>query len=238
MPEKRCWQVAPDWRRAAERAGVDIDRIESRIALGNAVGLIDLDEIRRGDSVIATLAKTIYSSRQALAAAVPGEIKIEAPSTDKDADAVVHPGALTYLNDSQQSFFDIYGNEIFYGMLIFPVFGSALAGMASYLRRAPARGACGFFSAFWISCARRMGRRISKRSSSFESKLTILPSRSCIRANARSSTRRCGCRSPLRSISCVLPSPRGARRFSTIREPRPRQRPPLPPRCRPHSTVN
>ena len=87
------------------------------------------------DSVIATLAKTIYSSRQALAAAVPGEIKIEAPSTDKDADAVVHPGALTYLNDSQQSFFDKYGNEIFYGMLIFPVIGSALAGMASYLRR-------------------------------------------------------------------------------------------------------
>src|SRR5262249_22714572 len=79
--------------------------------------------------------KTIYSSRQALAAAVPGEIKIEAPSTDKDADAVVHPGALTYLNDSQQSFFDKYGDEIFYGMLIFPVFGSALAGMASYLRR-------------------------------------------------------------------------------------------------------
>ena len=87
------------------------------------------------DSVIATLAKTIYSSRQALAAAVPGEIKIEAPSTDKDADAVVHPGALAYLNDSQQSFFDKYGDAIFYGILIFPVFGSALAGMASYLRR-------------------------------------------------------------------------------------------------------
>ena len=87
------------------------------------------------DSVIATLAKTIYSSRQALAAAVPGEIKIEAPSTDKDADAVVHPGALAYLNDSEKSFFDKYGDAIFYGMLIFPVFGSALAGMASYLRR-------------------------------------------------------------------------------------------------------
>jgi TRAP transporter TAXI family solute receptor len=87
------------------------------------------------DSVIATLAKTIYSSRQALAAAMPGEIKIEAPSTDKDADVVVHPGALAYLNDSQQSFFDRYGDDIFYGMLIFPVFGSALAGLASYLRR-------------------------------------------------------------------------------------------------------
>jgi len=87
------------------------------------------------DSVIAALAKTIYSSRQALAAAMPGEIKIEAPSTDKDADVVVHSGALAYLNDSQQSFFDRYGDDIFYGMLIFPVFGSALAGLASYLRR-------------------------------------------------------------------------------------------------------
>jgi TRAP transporter TAXI family solute receptor len=87
------------------------------------------------DSTIAALAKVIYSSRQALAAAMPGEIKIEAPSTDKDADVVVHPGALTYLNDSQQSFFDRYGDDIFYGMLIFPVFGSALAGLATYLRR-------------------------------------------------------------------------------------------------------
>jgi TRAP transporter TAXI family solute receptor len=87
------------------------------------------------DSLIGSLAKIIYSSRQALAAAIPGEIKIEAPSTDKDADVVVHPGALAYLNDSQQSFFDRYGDDIFYGMLIFPVFGSALAGLASYLRR-------------------------------------------------------------------------------------------------------
>ncbi len=86
------------------------------------------------DSVIGALAKVIYSSRQALAAAVPGDVKIAAPSTDKDADVVVHPGALAYLSDSQQSFFDKYGDDIFYGMLIFPVFGSAIAGLASYLR--------------------------------------------------------------------------------------------------------
>ncbi|MGC1780463.1 MAG: TAXI family TRAP transporter solute-binding subunit [Xanthobacteraceae bacterium] len=87
------------------------------------------------DSVIGALAKVIYSSRLVLAAAAPGDIKIEAPSTDKDADLAVHPGALAYLSDSQQSFFDKYGDEIFYGMLIFPVFGSAIAGLASYLRR-------------------------------------------------------------------------------------------------------
>jgi TRAP-type uncharacterized transport system substrate-binding protein len=85
------------------------------------------------ESVVDTLAKAVYSSRQALAAALPGEIKIAAPSTDKDAGVVVHPGALAYLSDSPQSFFDKYGDDIFYGMLIFPVFGSAIAGVASYL---------------------------------------------------------------------------------------------------------
>ena len=86
------------------------------------------------DSSVAALAKALYSSRQSLALAMPGEVKIEAPSTDKDANVVVHPGAVAYLSDSQQSFFDKYGDDIFYGMLIFPVFGSAIAGVASYLR--------------------------------------------------------------------------------------------------------
>jgi TRAP transporter TAXI family solute receptor len=86
------------------------------------------------DSSVATLAKVLYSSRQSLAIAMPGEMKIEAPSTDKDAAVVSHPGALAYLSDSQQSFFDKYGDDIFYGLLIFPIFGSAIAGVASYLR--------------------------------------------------------------------------------------------------------
>jgi hypothetical protein len=81
---------------------------------------------------IAALAKLIYTSRLALAADLPGEIKIEAPSTDKDASVLVHPGALAYLNDDQKSFFDKYGDDIFYGLLIFPIFGSAIAGMAGY----------------------------------------------------------------------------------------------------------
>jgi len=85
-------------------------------------------------SVIATLAKAIYTSRQALATAMSREVKIEAPKTDKDADVVTHPGALAYLTDTQQTFFDKYGDDIFYGLLVFPIFGSAIAGVASYLR--------------------------------------------------------------------------------------------------------
>jgi TRAP-type uncharacterized transport system substrate-binding protein len=83
---------------------------------------------------VGELAKVIYTSRLDIASQMAGEVKIEAPSTDKDADTLVHPGALDYLNDNQQTFFDKYGDDIFYGMLIFPVFGSAIAGVASYLR--------------------------------------------------------------------------------------------------------
>lgn len=83
---------------------------------------------------VTELAKIIYTSRLTIAAQMSGEVKIEAPSTDKDADALVHPGALDYLNDEQKTFFDRYGDDIFYGLLIFPVFGSAIAGFAGFLR--------------------------------------------------------------------------------------------------------
>jgi TRAP-type uncharacterized transport system substrate-binding protein len=85
-------------------------------------------------NTIGTLARFIYTSRATLAAAMAGDVKIQAPSTDKDGAVTVAPGALAYLTDNQQDFFDKYGNDIFYGMLIFPVFGSAIAAMASYLR--------------------------------------------------------------------------------------------------------
>jgi TRAP-type uncharacterized transport system substrate-binding protein len=85
-------------------------------------------------AAITTLARIIYSSRLALAAALPGEVKIQAPSTDKDAATLLHPGARIYLNDDEKSFFDRYGDEIFYGLLILPVLGSAMAGVATYFR--------------------------------------------------------------------------------------------------------
>jgi TRAP-type uncharacterized transport system substrate-binding protein len=85
-------------------------------------------------SAITKLARLIYSSRLALAAEMPGEVKIQAPSTDKDAGVLVHPGARAYLSDDVKSFFDRYGDDIFYALLIFPLFGSAIAAAAGYFR--------------------------------------------------------------------------------------------------------
>ncbi len=87
-----------------------------------------------GHDSVATLARAIYTSRQSLAAGTNGEVKIKAPSTEKDAAVIVHPGALSYLTDDQKTFFDKYGDAIFYGLLIFPFFGSAIAAVASYVR--------------------------------------------------------------------------------------------------------
>jgi hypothetical protein len=83
---------------------------------------------------VAAFSKLIYTSRQAINFEMPGVIKIESPSTDKDAAVLVHPGTDAYLNDNQKTFFDRWGDQIFYGLLIFPIFGSAIAGLVGYLR--------------------------------------------------------------------------------------------------------
>ncbi len=83
---------------------------------------------------IAAFSKLLYQDRQALAYQLPGVVAIESPSTDKDAAVLVHPGAAAYLGDNTKTFFDKYGDDIFYGLLIFPILGSVLASVLSYFR--------------------------------------------------------------------------------------------------------
>src|SRR4051794_9616893 len=83
---------------------------------------------------MANFSKALYTSRQALAYELPGIIAIESPSTDKDAPVLVHPGAAEYLGDNQKTVFDKYGDWIFYGLLVGPVFGSGLMGVLGYFR--------------------------------------------------------------------------------------------------------
>ena len=83
---------------------------------------------------VAVFAKWLYQDRQSLAYQLPGTVAIESPSTDKDAAVLLHPGATDYLGDNTKTFFDKYGDQIFYGLLIFPILGSALAGVLSYFR--------------------------------------------------------------------------------------------------------
>jgi TRAP-type uncharacterized transport system substrate-binding protein len=150
---------------------------------------------------VGTLAKLIFTSRLALAAAMPGEIKIRAPATEKDANIVVHPGALAYLNDDQKSFFDKYGDDIFYGLLIFPIFGSASPAISA---AAAAPGGCGYCSACSISRRKPTTHLRSRRSTSCRSTSTIWWSRSSTKPSKKSTTRPCKPRSGLPWIRCAL----------------------------------
>jgi TRAP-type uncharacterized transport system substrate-binding protein len=86
-----------------------------------------LDETTVGD-----LARLLFTARQTLAGDIPSIGKIEAPDTDKDAAVAVHPGAAAYIDGEQKTFFDRYNDWIYYGLMIFSFFGSAMAWLINY----------------------------------------------------------------------------------------------------------
>ena len=194
------------------------------------------------DSVIATLAKTIYSSRQALAAAVPGRSRSRRPRLTRMPTRSCIQARSLILNDRSTS---IVLRQIWRHNLLRHADLSGIRLVAgrdggSYLRRDNRTRRLRLSSA--RSGSRAQGACGARDLEALE-QLQVRSGHSCHRdrasgANAR--VRRDGAdvvRLCARS-SFASPSPGGARRFSTIREPRPRQRPPLPPRYRPNSTVN
>lgn len=78
-------------------------------------------------------ARLLFGARQVLAAESPAFGKIEVPDTDRDAAVPVHPGALAYIEGDQKTFFDRYGDLMYWGVMLLSFFGSGAAGFASYL---------------------------------------------------------------------------------------------------------
>jgi len=60
---------------------------------------------------------------------------IEAASTDKDAAVPIHPGAAAYYDGSEKSFFERYGDALFYGPMLLSLVGTAALGAYRYLTR-------------------------------------------------------------------------------------------------------
>lgn len=77
--------------------------------------------------VVASLTKSIMEARRDLLAEQPLLSQLAAPSTDKDALIPIHPGASTYFEGEQKSFFDKYGDYFFYGPMFLGFLASALA---------------------------------------------------------------------------------------------------------------
>lgn len=81
------------------------------------------------DDVAAALVRSLFESRTALQAEVPTARFIQAAKTEKDASVPIHPGAAAYLDGSEKSFFDRYGDALFYGSMFMSLLGTVtLAG--------------------------------------------------------------------------------------------------------------
>jgi TRAP-type uncharacterized transport system substrate-binding protein len=78
------------------------------------------------ENAIAELTKVIMDARRDLLTEYPLLAQVSAPSTDKDAYIPVHPGAAAFYGDTQQSFLDKYGNELFLVPMLLGLMASLL----------------------------------------------------------------------------------------------------------------
>jgi TRAP-type uncharacterized transport system substrate-binding protein len=88
-----------------------------------------------GNEAAGALIRLMLAARPAIAARIPIANRIEAPAADKGAALPVHPGALAFLDDEEESFFDKYSDAFYIGAMCLSVLGTALAAAATRLTR-------------------------------------------------------------------------------------------------------
>ena len=93
------------------------------------------------EDTVGDFTRLLFSIRQSLAAELSSErsetmppLKIEVPSTDKDAPVAVHPGASAYFTGDQKTFFDRYSDLMYWGLMLFSFSGSAIAGIVGFTK--------------------------------------------------------------------------------------------------------
>ena len=87
------------------------------------------------ETKVATLTRQALAARQVLAREVPGGAQIKKPDTDKDAALTVHRGAAAYIDGTERTFLDRYGDYFWFALLLISGLGSGGAWLAHYLKR-------------------------------------------------------------------------------------------------------
>jgi len=87
------------------------------------------------ETTVGTLARQLFSTRQAIQSEFPMTAKLETPDTDKDAAIPAHPGAAAYVDGEEKTFLDKYSDYIWGSLMGLSALGSAGAWFASYLRK-------------------------------------------------------------------------------------------------------
>jgi TRAP transporter TAXI family solute receptor len=87
------------------------------------------------ETTAATLARQLLAARQVLARQLPGATHIKKPDTDKDAALPVHRGAAAYIDGTERTFLDRYGDYFWFALLVLSGLGSAGAWLSQFLKR-------------------------------------------------------------------------------------------------------
>jgi TRAP-type uncharacterized transport system substrate-binding protein len=87
------------------------------------------------DDAAGALVKAVFEARTQLAKDYPLLAHIAEPDKDKDAFIPIHPGAAQYFEDEQKSFFDKYGDQLFYGSMLLGMLTTMLAGLWKYMTK-------------------------------------------------------------------------------------------------------
>jgi hypothetical protein len=90
------------------------------------------------DDRVTALAKAVMETRRDFVNEFPLLSQIAAPSTDKDAQIPVHPGAATYFGGEEKTFFDKYGDMLFYGSMLLGTLASLFAGLWKFMAESKA----------------------------------------------------------------------------------------------------
>lgn len=87
------------------------------------------------DDTVTALTKAMLESRGDLVTQFPLLAQMASPGTDKDAFIPIHPGAAAYFDGDQKTFFDKYGDQIFYGSMLLGTLTSILAGAWKFMTK-------------------------------------------------------------------------------------------------------
>ena len=87
------------------------------------------------DDVAGTLVKTVFDARRELSKEHPLLEHVAAPAKDKDAFIPIHRGAAQYFEDEQKSFFDKYGDQLFYGSMLLGMLTTMLVGVWKFMTK-------------------------------------------------------------------------------------------------------
>ena len=92
------------------------------------------------DDVVGSLAKAIMNARRDLIGEYPFIAQISEPDTDKtdaenDTYIPVHPGAAAYFSGDEKTFFDKYGDQLFYGSMLLGTLTSLFAAAWKFMTK-------------------------------------------------------------------------------------------------------